>query len=85
MKAPLTPQVKELVLTVMEGLRCPRAVTVALMLRNDMWQDLMNLDLRPDQYSDAASYRRAACATKLLSKLSARVDGLDPQKAAWDR
>lgn len=85
MRAPLTPKVKELVLTVMEGLRCPRALTIAVMLRHDMWQDLIKLDLQTHHYPDADSYRRAAAATKFLSKLETRIDGLDPKRTAWEK
>lgn len=78
----LTPEVREIVLSVMEGLRCPRALTVSIMIREGMWLDLMELDVRPSDYLHADQYRRAAAATKFLSKLNCQVEGLDPKTTA---
>ena len=85
MQSPLTPQVQEIVLSIMEGLRCPRSLTVAIMLRAGMWHDLLQLDVRPSDYLDPSSYLRSAAATKLLSKLECKIDGLDPAQAALDK
>ena len=86
MKLLLTPQVRSLALSIMEGLRCPRAVTVSIMIRYDMWEDLVKLDLRPTDYDSPEAYLRAAQATALLAKLDCTIPGMSPEKTckeAW--
>lgn len=78
----LTPEVEEIVLSMMEGLSCPRALTVAVMIRHKMWVELMQLDLKVTDYGDAEAYFRAAQASKLLAKLECTIPGLDPEAAA---
>lgn len=78
----LTPEVNEIVLAMMEGLSCPRSLTVAVMTRYGMWEELMQLDLNVTDYANAEAYFRAAQASKLLAKLNCEVPGLDPKAAA---
>lgn len=70
-------QASELVLSYMEGLRCPRAVTVAILWRYGEWDQLTSLEADPALYIDADSYRRAAGATDLLRKCQGLDTGVD--------
>ena len=77
----LTPQVRSIVLSIMEGLSCPRSLTVAIMVRYEMWEDLVKLGLRPADYDSPERYLRAAQATALLAKLDCRIPGISPEDA----
>lgn len=84
MNKAVIPEVNDWVLSYMEGLRCPRAVTCAIMYRYGMVGELQSLELNTRNYIDADTYRRAAAATKLLSKLPLEAPELNPVKAALD-
>ena len=84
MNKAVIPEVNDWVLSYMEGLRCPRSVTCAIMYRYGMVDELQQLELMPAHYADADTYRRAAAATKLLSKIPFRSETMDPAKTALD-
>lgn len=50
------------------ALDCPRALSVVILLRYEMWDEIANLRLDPLAFNDAESFFRAHQATKLLSK-----------------
>lgn len=70
----LTDDLQDLALAYMEGLRCPRSVTIAIMLRYGEWDQFRLLETDPLLYCDAQSYIRAASAKAFLSKF----DDADP-------
>lgn len=78
----LTPEVLDITLTYMEGLNCPRSLTVSLLIRNGMWSELFALKAHITDYSFDEDYYRAVCATDFLRKLDTTVDGIDPSAAA---
>lgn len=64
----MTIQWHDAALSIMEGLDCPRSLTVAIMLRYEDWDGLVALSADPSHYCTAESYWRAAQATDLLRK-----------------
>lgn len=50
------------------ALDCPRALSVVILLRYKMWDEIANLRLDPLLFNDEESFFRAHQATKLLSK-----------------
>lgn len=58
----------EVALGILESLNCPRAVTVAMMVRHGMWDEIANLSIDPQGFNDSETFFRAYQATKLLSK-----------------
>jgi len=68
----------------MEGLSCPRALTVAILIRHKEWVQLAKLTADPHQYSDAESYWQAAMATDLLRKFEPLPTGIDTQAVAME-
>lgn len=52
----------------LESLNCPRSLTVAILLRNRMWDDIASLEIDPDDYIEPEAFDRAYQATRLLSK-----------------
>lgn len=53
---------------ILSALDCPRALSVVILLRHKMWDEIANLRLDPLAFNDAESFFRAHQATKLLSK-----------------
>lgn len=82
MKKVTTFETSDWVLSFMEGLSCPRSVTVAILYRYGQVADIQLLDCQPVHYNSADSYRRAAAATKLLSKITSFDTDLDPEAYA---
>lgn len=78
-----TLEVSDWVLSYLEGLSCPRALTVAVMYRHGMIADIQLLDCPPVNYLNADHYRRAVAATKLMSKLTLKTE-LDPVTTATE-
>lgn len=70
MEAHMSELLDDVVPRYLEALECPRALTVAILLREREWDQLVMLDCPPDRYSTADDYFRAACATDLLRKCS---------------
>lgn len=81
----LTPEVLEVALSLMEELDSPRSLTVAILIRNEEWVQLMQLECNPSNYCDSESYLRATAATDFLRKLDSNVPGLDPENAAFQK
>jgi hypothetical protein len=53
---------------ILQSLNCPRALTVVILLRHGMWDEIANLRLDPLAFNDSESFFKAHQATKLLSK-----------------
>lgn len=84
----LTQDVQDIVLTLMEGLSCPRSVSVAILVRYEEWDQLTSLVCVPAHYSTAIAYLDAVSATDLLRKyrgfdLPIDVEALTYDKWVW--
>jgi hypothetical protein len=55
---------------ILSALDCPRALTVSIMVRHQMWDDIATLTCDPKGFNDSESFFRSYQATKLLSKAS---------------
>ncbi|DAD50948.1 TPA_asm: RNA-directed RNA polymerase [ssRNA phage SRR6255733_2] len=64
----LPNDVRELALRTFEGLRDPRSLTAAIMVRYGEYDALCNLKCDPSDYLTSAAYAKAAAATSLLRK-----------------
>lgn len=64
----LSPEVKSVALKLFEGLSCPRALTVAILLRHGEWDQLAGLAIRPSDYCNSEQYWAANAATEFLRK-----------------
>lgn len=53
---------------ILRALDCPRALSVVILMRHEMWDEIANLRLDPLAFNDAESFFKAHQATKLLSK-----------------
>ena len=53
---------------ILRALDCPRALSVVILMRYEMWDEIANLRLDPLAFNDAESFFKAHQATKLLSK-----------------
>lgn len=58
----------EITLTLMEGLDCARSLTVAILVRNDEWDQLVELRFDPGLYLSPDDAWRANAATEFLRK-----------------
>lgn len=81
----LTPEVQEIALSLMTGLDCARSLTVAILIRNREWIQLVNLECTPSAYLDADDYLRAASATDFLRKMSGDIEGIDRDSATLEK
>lgn len=77
-----TPEVTAIALSLMEGLACPRSLTVAILMRHGDWVQLSELRTDPHQYEDSESYWAASAATDFLRKFSGLPTGIDTEKVA---
>lgn len=68
---------RELALRLLEGLGGARALTVAIMVRYECWDDLVQLQASPDDYLDYDAYARASAATGFLSKCADLPTSMD--------
>jgi hypothetical protein len=66
----------------LRALDCPRALSVSIMLRYEMWDEIVNLQISPDAYNDSESFFRAYQATKLLSKAKWLPTSIDKRAVA---
>lgn len=69
------------------ALDCPRSLTVAIMIRHRMWDEIANLKLDPLAFNDSRSFFLAHQATKLLSKakwLPTSIDKLGVAKKKFE-
>lgn len=78
----LSPEVKEITLSLLEGLSCPRALTVAILLRYEEWDQIIDMTIRPHDYCDSESYFAASAATSWLRKYPGLPAGRDTEAAA---
>jgi hypothetical protein len=53
---------------ILRALDCPRALSVVILMRYQMWDEIANLRLDPSHFNDPDEFFRAHQATKLLSK-----------------
>lgn len=81
----LTPEVQEVALSLMAGLNCARSLTVAVMIREREWEQLVKLKCNPTHYSCADSYLRAAAATDFLRKLDSSLPSVDREAATFEK
>lgn len=84
----LTQDVQDIVLSLMEGLSCPRSLTVAILVRYAEWDQVTQLGAIPSHYSNAFAYLDAVAATDLLRKyrdfdLPIDVEALTYDKWVW--
>lgn len=81
----LTPQVLDVAISFMEGLDCPRSLTVAILLRHEMWDELTQLSVNPLCYSDSLTYLRDAAATEFFRKYREFPLDLDLEALAFEK
>lgn len=82
----VTPEVYDLAMSLMASLNCPRALTVAILIRYGEWKELVQLSTNPLEYVDSEAYYRAAQATDFLRKYPALPTGfntLERAKVDW--
>lgn len=73
------------VLSYMEDLACPRAVTVAILARHGEWEQILNLDCSPMLYQCAEDYLAATAATDFLRKCTDVPYKADLAKTTFDK
>jgi hypothetical protein len=59
---------KDIAEQILCALDCPRALSIVIMLRHDMWDEIASQTIDPMEYNDSISFFRAYQAVKLLSK-----------------
>jgi hypothetical protein len=64
------------------ALDCPRALSVVILLRYKMWDEIANLRLNPLDYNDPDTFFKAHQATKLLSKAKWLPTSFDKRQVA---
>lgn len=70
---------------ILEGLDCPRALTVCIMLRYGDFEGVVSLRSEPENFNDAAAFFSHHSATKLLSKAKWLPLKIDRRKAALEK
>jgi hypothetical protein len=75
----------EIVLTGMEELDCPRALTVAILWRYEQWKELVSLKTLPKHYANHLAYFSAAQATDFLRKSPDIPTGIDRRANALQK
>lgn len=74
------------VLSVMEGLACPRSLTVKCLIDAGEWRQLSELRCDPSQYATPDAYFRAASATEILRKCAdLPIPGVNRREAALSK
>ncbi|DAD50930.1 RNA-directed RNA polymerase [ssRNA phage SRR6049586_1] len=81
----ISPEVNDLALTFMEGLSCPRSLTVAILLRYSEVEQLVNLKCNPRAYLTPDQYLDAASATDFLRKVEFDIPGVDREASAMSK
>lgn len=81
----LTPEVKKVALSVMEGLDCPRSLTVSLLIQSEQWEDLVKLSTDPLHHLESDAYFRSAAADSFLRKLEETIPGVDIEEATFQK
>jgi hypothetical protein len=74
-----------IVLSAMEGLACPRSLTVTILIRHGEWRQLAELRCNPLHYHTSETYFGAASATEMLRKCADLPINQDCRKAALDK
>lgn len=67
------------------SLDCPRSLTCWLLFRDSEHRQLVELDINPDHYCDAHSFRDAYLATKFLSKADFLSTNIDLRSTALEK
>lgn len=70
------------VLTVMEGLSCPRSLSVSILIKAGEWDQVLDLTCDPSHYTDSESFWAANAATELLKKCVSLPITRDRREAA---
>lgn len=70
------------VLTVMEGLSCPRSLSVSILIKAGEWDQVLDLTCDPSHYTDSESFWAAYAATELLKKCKTLPISRDRREAA---
>lgn len=63
----INARTRELIESYLTSLNCPRSLTVLILFRNKEYEQLVNLDIFPDNYLDPKAFRDAFLATEFLS------------------
>jgi len=80
----LTPEVMEVGLSLMEGLSCARSLSVAILMRHNEWDQLVELQVEPANYVNADDFWRANVATSLFSKCGGLPVSYTPERLERD-
>ncbi|DAD52320.1 RNA-directed RNA polymerase [ssRNA phage SRR6960799_23] len=80
----LTPEVMEVGLSLMEGLSCARSLSVAILMRHNEWDQLVELQVEPANYVNADDFWRANVATSLFSKCRGLPVSYTPERLERD-
>jgi hypothetical protein len=72
-------------IAILTALDCPRALTVVILLRHQMWDEIANLKLDPLAFNDSEDFFRAHQSTKLLSKAKWLATTIDKRQVAKDK
>lgn len=80
----LSHEVKNTILCLCEDTNTPRAVTVAMLLRYEEWDQLVSLRVVPGMYTDPDLFFRDSMVTDLLRKCGGLPTTTDLKKAALD-
>lgn len=75
----------EVAQAILASLDCPRALTVVILLRHNMWDEIATLKLDPMHFNDPEAFFRAHQATKLLSKAKWLDTSIDKRQVAQDK
>lgn len=78
----LTSEMKRTALAYMEALSCPRAVTLAIMIRHDQWLEIASLRTEPLDFDTPQRYFTAHAATAFFQKCQLNVKGVNRAHAA---
>lgn len=76
----LTPEVKTIALAFMEGLDCPRSLSVAILVRYREWVQIAELLCPPGDYATVEAFRPAYAATNFLRKFEGLPTGIDREE-----
>jgi len=67
------------------ALDCPRALSVVILMRYKMWDEIANLRTDPSHFNDPEEFFRAHQATKLLSKAKWLPTSFDTRQVAKEK
>lgn len=70
---------------ILHALDCPRALSVSIMLKHSMWDEIANLKINPLDYNDSRSFFRAYQSVKLLSKAKWLPTSIDKEGVAKEK